>query len=81
MPARARAGFSWAGIFGPHTRRECPDGAGETLGLLEMDGYYTNDVLAYENLAGLPNVPMTNVLVNGFSGSPGKANAEVVSGH
>ena len=53
------------------------DGAGQTVGLLELDGYYTNDVLAYENLAGLPNVPLTNVLVNGFSGRPGPANAEI----
>jgi uncharacterized repeat protein (TIGR03803 family) len=54
------------------------NGAGEALGLFELDGYYTTDVLAYENLAGLPNVPVTNVLVNGFSGRPGSGNAEVV---
>ena len=53
------------------------DGAGQVLGLMEMDGYYTNDVLAYENLAGLPNVPITNVLVSGFNGRPGLENAEV----
>ena len=53
------------------------DGAGQAVGLFELAGYYTNDVLAYENLAGLPNVPLTNVLVNGFSGLPGGANIEV----
>ena len=45
--------------------------------MAQFDGYYTNDVLAYQNLAGLPNVPVTNVLVNGFSGRPGAGNAEV----
>ncbi len=47
------------------------------MGLLEFDGYYTGDVLAYQNLAGLPNVPLTNVLVDGFSGEPGSNNREV----
>jgi uncharacterized repeat protein (TIGR03803 family) len=53
------------------------DGAGQVVGLLEMDGYYTNDVLAYENLAGLPNVPISSVLVGGFNGRPGSLNAEL----
>jgi uncharacterized repeat protein (TIGR03803 family) len=53
------------------------DGAGQAVGLFELDGYYTNDVLAYENLAGLPNVPITSVLINGFTGRPGSANSEV----
>jgi uncharacterized repeat protein (TIGR03803 family) len=54
------------------------DGAGQAVGLFALDGYYTNDVLAYQNTAGLPNVPITNVLVDGFSGRPGSGNAEVV---
>jgi uncharacterized repeat protein (TIGR03803 family) len=53
------------------------DGAGQAVGLLEFDGYYTSDVLAYESLAGLPNVTLTNVLVNDFSGQPGANNVEV----
>ncbi len=53
------------------------DGAGEAVGLFALDGYYTNDVLAYENLAGLPHVSLTNVLVDGFNGRPGSANIEV----
>ncbi len=53
------------------------DGSGQVVGLAQFDGYYTNDILAYQNLAGLPNVPVTNVLVNGFSGRPGAGNAEV----
>src|ERR1035437_6571037 len=53
------------------------DGSGQAVGLLEFDGYYTSDVVAYENLAGLPNVTLTNVLVNGFSDPPGRDNIEV----
>ena len=53
------------------------NGAGQAVGLLEMDGYYTNDITAYESQAGLPSVTLTNVLVDGFSGTPGNNNDEV----
>jgi subtilase family serine protease len=45
-------------------------GAGQVAGLFEMDGYYANDITAYEVLAGLPSVTLTNVLVDGFAGNP-----------
>lgn len=45
-------------------------GTGQCVGLLELDGYYTNDIVSYEQLAGLPNVAITNVLVDGASGAP-----------
>jgi subtilase family serine protease len=52
-------------------------GSGQALGLLEFDGYYSNDIAIYENRAGLPNVMVTNVLLNGFLGIPGANNFEV----
>ncbi|HZR15882.1 MAG TPA: protease pro-enzyme activation domain-containing protein [Verrucomicrobiae bacterium] len=52
-------------------------GTGQIVGLLEFDGYYTNDITAYEAQAGLPNVPLQTLLFNGFSGTPGADNAEV----
>jgi hypothetical protein len=52
-------------------------GSGQALGLLELDGYYTNDITAYENRGGLPNVLVTNVLLNDFLGAPGAKNYEV----
>ncbi len=52
-------------------------GAGQTVGLFELDMYYPGDVAAYQNLAGLPNVPITTVLLNGFTGNPGLQNVEV----
>ncbi len=35
-----------------------------------MDGYYAADIAAYEKQAGLPNVVLRNVLVDGFNGVP-----------
>jgi subtilase family serine protease len=52
-------------------------GNGQIVGLLEFDGYYTSDISTYETQAGLPNVPLQNVLLNNFKGNPGANNAEV----
>jgi subtilase family serine protease len=46
-------------------------GTGQIVGLVEFDGYYANDITNYAFQSGLPNVPLTNVLVGGFSGIPG----------
>ena len=46
------------------------DGSGQTLALLELDGYYAVDIQSYEKEAGLPSVPLVNVPVDGFSGAP-----------
>jgi subtilase family serine protease len=35
-------------------------GAGQTVGLLEFDGYYPSDIAQYLSVAKLPNVPITN---------------------
>jgi subtilase family serine protease len=53
------------------------NGAGQMVGLFEADGYYTSDITAYETLAGLPNVPLINVSVDGFNGPPGSGTEEV----
>jgi len=45
-------------------------GSGQSVGLFELDGYYTNDILSYEESAGLPDVTITNVLVDGATGTP-----------
>jgi subtilase family serine protease len=37
---------------------------------LQFDGYNPSDILAYEATNGLPNVPLTNVLVDGCTGIP-----------
>jgi len=45
-------------------------GQGQTIGLLEFDGYNTADIAYYETQAGLPNITLTNVLLDGFDGTP-----------
>lgn len=45
-------------------------GAGQTIALVQFDGYLASDIIAYENLTGRPNVPLQNVLIDGFSGLP-----------
>jgi uncharacterized repeat protein (TIGR01451 family) len=47
------------------------NGAGQTVGLFEEDGYYPSDIVQYEILANRTNVPLQNVLIDGVSGVPG----------
>jgi len=53
------------------------NGAGQMVGLLELDTYYPSDITAYESLAGYTNVPVQPIPLDGFSGSPGANNTEV----
>jgi hypothetical protein len=52
-------------------------GSGQAVGLFELDAYYPSDIAAYEASNGLPNVTLTNVLVDGFTGPPDGADDEV----
>ena len=46
-------------------------GAGQSIGLLEFDYYYTNDIAAYENLANLStNIVFTDVFVDSATNVP-----------
>ena len=53
------------------------NGAGQTVALFEMDGYYPSDIVYYENINGLPNVTLTNALLGGATGVPSDPNAVV----
>ena len=46
-------------------------GAGQTIGIFSFDGYISTDVAAYYSLLHItsPNVPVTNILVNGYTGT------------
>jgi len=48
------------------------NGAGQNVGLVEMDGYYSSDITTYENQAGLPSVPLTIIPLAGSGGYPDK---------
>ncbi len=52
-------------------------GTGQTVGLLQFDGYTAGDIAYYEALAGLPGVPLSNVLLDGFNGLPTMTGGEV----
>ena len=54
------------------------DGTGQKLALFELDGFLDSDITTYRNFFGLPNVPITTIKVDGFSGTPGKDTGEVV---
>ncbi len=45
-------------------------GAGQMVGLLAFEAFYMNDIKTYETMAGLPNVPIQVVLLDGFNGMP-----------
>ena len=44
-------------------------GSGQSVGLLQFDGYTASDITYYENLAGLPPIPLQNVLIDGATGA------------
>ena len=52
-------------------------GSGQTIALLEFDGYLASDISEYETLAGRTNIPMQNILLDGFSGVPTGNGGEV----
>jgi len=45
-------------------------GIGQNVALFELDGYASKDITAYESYFGLSNVPLQNVLIDGFNGVP-----------
>src|SRR5215471_8383878 len=46
-------------------------GSGQTVAVVEFDGYCTNDITAYESQCGYTNVPVQNVLIDGVTNNPG----------
>jgi len=53
------------------------NGTGQSIGLLQFDGFNMSDITAYESLASLPNVPITVVPIDGGVSTPGGGNSEV----
>ena len=81
--SKAFSGSGPAGTYiGDDFRRAyVPDttltGVGQTVALVQFDGYLASDINAYESLTGRPNVPLQNVLIDGFSGIPTGNGGEV----
>jgi subtilase family serine protease len=73
-PGGAYMGRDFRAAYVPKTTLT---GSGQSLGLLEFDGYSANDIAYYIQSAGLPNVPLKNVLLDGFDGNPTGNGGEV----
>jgi uncharacterized repeat protein (TIGR01451 family) len=74
-PGGSYKGFDFRAAYAPGVNLT---GAGQYVGLLQFDGYYTSDIYAYAASAGLStNVPLQNVLLDGSTGAPGANNDEV----
>lgn len=73
-PASTYRGGDFRAAYAPDTTL---DGTGQVIGLLQFDGYNAEDIENYETQAGLPNVPLVNVLLNGATGSPSGMGGEI----
>jgi subtilase family serine protease len=73
-PGGTYAGGDFRAAYVPGTTL---NGSGQSVGLLQFDGYYANDITAYRGAFGLPNIPLVNVVVDGGPGTPGSGNGEV----
>jgi kumamolisin len=68
-PTKIRTAFGVSGL--------AQTGGGETLALFELDGYNLSDINAYAAYFGLTVPTLTNVLVDGASGTAGSNRDEV----
>ena len=61
LPSDMRAAYYGGGAL---------TGAGQSIGIFSFDGYLASDVQLYYSTTGMSStVPITNVLVDGFSGA------------
>jgi subtilase family serine protease len=73
-PSGTYMGYDFRSAYAPGVTLT---GSGQIVGLLEFDGYTASDITYYESAAGLPNVPLTNVLLDGFNGTPSSSDGPV----
>jgi subtilase family serine protease len=75
-----------SGMFGAYMGADfraayAPDvsltGAGQTVALVQFDGFYRQDITAYENSNNLPDVPLQIVFVDDYNGAPDGGDIEV----
>ncbi len=52
-------------------------GVGQSVALLQFDGYFANDIANYESQAGISSVTLTNVAIDGGVSTPGDGASEV----
>jgi subtilase family serine protease len=69
-PSGSYRGNDFRAAYVPEVTTNQLSGATQSIALVEFDGYYSNDIALYESQAGLPSVTLTNILIDGFSGTP-----------
>ncbi|MGA2174129.1 MAG: immunoglobulin domain-containing protein [Verrucomicrobiota bacterium] len=80
---RPRAGSGLEGLYMGNDFRAAYvpgvalNGSNQSVALLEFDGYDPSDILQYESNASLPNVALTNVLLDAFDGTPQSQDGQV----
>ena len=73
-PSQTYAGNDFRSAYVPNTSLT---GTGQSVALVEYDGYYTTDITSYEGEFSVPNIPLVNVAVDGGVSQPGGNTAEV----
>jgi uncharacterized repeat protein (TIGR01451 family) len=73
-PSGTYRGYDFRNAYVPGTSLT---GAGQTVGLLQFDGFYASDITTYASQAGLPTIPVTVVAVDGGVSTPGSGDSEV----
>ena len=63
QPPGTFAGADYRAAYAPGTSL---DGSGQTLGILQENGYNASDIALYEKVEGLPNVKIQNVYLDGY---------------
>jgi len=66
-PSGTYMGYDFRAAYAPGVSLT---GSGQTIGLLEFDGYTASDITYYEDKMGVPTVSVTNVLLDSFNGTP-----------
>src|ERR1035437_1183593 len=66
-PGGRYCGFDFRAAYVPGVSLS---GSGQVVGLVQFDGFYATDIAAYEVQAGLSNVTLQTVLLDGFDGIP-----------
>jgi hypothetical protein len=72
-PGGVFAGADFRAAYAPNVTLT---GAGQSVALVQFDGYHTSDILAYESSNGLPSVTITNILLDGATGAEDGSGAD-----
>ena len=73
-PAGTYWGYDFRNAYAPGVTLT---GTGQKVALFECDGYYPTDISTYLTQCGLPAVTLTNILIDGFSGTPSGFGGEI----